>query len=90
MQTEIASRWLICPAAKLVCATARTSAALYYDFPKKNGELSTRGTFLSRQLQQISTYSGALTAYIDEMADDVASAMIAMAEQFSGSPGARL
>jgi hypothetical protein len=39
MQMAIASRWLICQAAKSVCVIVRTSVGLYYDFRQKNGSL---------------------------------------------------
>jgi hypothetical protein len=38
MQMEIASRWLICQAAKSVSETARMPTAQYYSSDQKNGE----------------------------------------------------
>lgn len=54
-----------------------------------HGDAGVGKTYLTRQLQQISTSSGALTAYVDETAEDVTAAMTVIAEQFSRG-GARL
>ena len=44
-----------------------------------HGDAGVGKTYLTRQLRQIATGSGALTAYIDETVDDVTSAMTAIA-----------
>ena len=54
-----------------------------------HGDAGVGKTYLTRQLQQIATGGGALTAYVDETAEDVTSAMTIIAEQFSRR-GARL
>ena len=48
-----------------------------------HGDAGVGKTFLAKQLRQIATDTGALTAYIDEAAEDVTSAMTAIAEEFS-------
>jgi tetratricopeptide (TPR) repeat protein len=48
-----------------------------------HGDAGVGKTFLSKQLRQVAVGAGALTAYVDEMAEDVTSAMTAIAEQFS-------
>jgi hypothetical protein len=50
-----------------------------------HGDAGVGKTFLTRQLRQIATGAGALTAYTDETAGDVAAAMTAIAEQLSHS-----
>jgi hypothetical protein len=48
-----------------------------------HGDAGVGKTFLTRQLRQIAAGAGALTGYVDETAEDVTSALTAMAEQFS-------
>jgi tetratricopeptide (TPR) repeat protein len=48
-----------------------------------HGDAGVGKTFLSKQLRQVATGAGALTAYIDEAAEDVTVAMTIMAEEFS-------
>jgi tetratricopeptide (TPR) repeat protein len=48
-----------------------------------HGDAGVGKTFLTRQLRHIAAGAGALTAYADETAEDVSSAMTAIAEQFS-------
>src|SRR5215469_4174299 len=48
-----------------------------------HGDAGVGKTFLARQLRQIAAGAGALTAYIDETAEDVTSAMTVIAEEFS-------
>ncbi|MCL2584083.1 MAG: tetratricopeptide repeat protein [Streptosporangiales bacterium] len=50
-----------------------------------HGDAGVGKTFLAGQLRQIASDAGALTAHVDETAEDVTSAMTAMAEQFSRS-----
>ena len=47
-----------------------------------HGDAGVGKTFLTRQLQQIAASDGALTAYVDETADDIAAVMIATAPGF--------
>ena len=54
-----------------------------------HGDAGVGKTFLSRQLRQIAIGAGALTAYVDETAEDVTSAMAAIAAEF-GRAGTRL
>jgi len=54
-----------------------------------HGDAGVGKTYLTRQLRQIATDNGSITAYIDETVDDVTSAMAVIAEEFSRS-GARL
>src|ERR1039457_4912234 len=54
-----------------------------------HGDAGVGKTFLTRHLQQIASRAGALTAYMNETVEDVASAMSAVAQEFSRS-GAKL
>ena len=47
-----------------------------------HGDAGVGKTYLTKQLQQTAISGGALTAYIDETVDDVASAMTVIAEEF--------
>jgi len=48
-----------------------------------HGDAGVGKTFLTRQLHQIASRAGAVTAYLDETVEDLASAMSAVAEEFS-------
>ena len=50
-----------------------------------HGNAGVGKTFLTKQLQQIASQLGALTAYVNETVEDVASAMSAGAQEFSPS-----
>ena len=54
-----------------------------------HGDAGVGKTFLTKQLWRMATQAGALTAYIDETAEDITSAMISLAEQLSRG-GAKL
>jgi hypothetical protein len=48
-----------------------------------HGDAGVGKTFLTRQLEQIAADDGALTAYVDETAEDVAAVMTAIAGGFA-------
>jgi tetratricopeptide (TPR) repeat protein len=50
-----------------------------------HGDAGVGKTFLTRQLEQIASQAGALTAYMNETVEDVASAMSTVAREFSRS-----
>jgi tetratricopeptide (TPR) repeat protein len=54
-----------------------------------HGDAGVGKTYLAKQLRRIATGQGCLTAYVDETADDVISAMTVMADEFRRA-GARL
>jgi hypothetical protein len=54
-----------------------------------HGDAGVGKTYLTRQLRQVSDDQGCLTAYTDHAADDVVSAMTAIAAEFT-RPGERL
>jgi hypothetical protein len=54
-----------------------------------HGDAGVGKTYLTKHLRQITAADGAMTAYIDETAEDVTSAMTVIAEEFSRG-GARL
>jgi hypothetical protein len=54
-----------------------------------HGDAGVGKTFLTKQLRQIATGNGCLTAYIDDTVDDATSAMTVIAEEF-GRGGVRL